>query len=226
MCGKFTAMASWAQVVAFSQPLDLAGKQDDREVTFRVMGNLPVIVFDREAGARRVLPMRWGFPHPKDWRRPQPIHARSETIETTKAFAGAFLDGQRSIVLFKTFNEAPDIEGPTIQHTITAGDEKALAAAFVWRRFDVGAAEPLLACCLITVPANALIATLPTDRMPAFLAVEDWQTWLGEKDATVDEIKACLRTMEGVKWTMSKEERAASKRPRIKPTVSDPGGLF
>jgi putative SOS response-associated peptidase YedK len=226
LCGKFTAMASWAEVVAFSQPLDLVGKHDDRKVTFRVMGNLPVIVFDREASARRVVPMRWGFPHPKDWRRPQPIHARSETIETTKAFSGAFLDGQRGVVLFKTFNEAPDIEGPTIQHTITPGEERALAAAFVWRHFDVGAAERLLACCLVTVPANRLIATLPTDRMPAFLAPEDWEVWLGERDATIDEIKACLRTVEGVKWTMTKEERAASKAKRAKPTVSDPGGLL
>lgn len=190
------------------------------------MGNLPVIVLDREAGGRRVVPMRWGFPHPKDWRRPQPIHARSETIETTKAFAGAFLDSQRGIVLFKIFNEAPDIEGPTIQHTITPGDEKALAAAFVWRKFELGASEPLLACCLVTIPANELIATLPTDRMPAFLAADDWETWLGEKEAAVDEIKACLRTIEGVKWTMTREERAASKKPRQKPTVSDPGGLF
>jgi putative SOS response-associated peptidase YedK len=222
-------MASWAQVVAFSQPLTrdpkAMGAQEDREVTIRVMANLPVIVWDNEACKRRVVPTRWGFPHPKDWRRPQPIHARSETIETTKAFASAFLDGQRGIVLMKTFNEAPDVEGPTVQHTITPGDEKALAAAFVWRSFDIGAPQPLLACCLVTVPANALIATLPTDRMPAFLAAEDWQTWLGERPASVDEVKACLKTVEGVRWTMTKEERK-EKGKRQKPTVSDPGGMF
>jgi putative SOS response-associated peptidase YedK len=49
--------------------------------------------------------MRWDFPHPKDWRRPQPIHARTETVETTKDFADAFHDGQRGIVIFNTFNE-------------------------------------------------------------------------------------------------------------------------
>jgi putative SOS response-associated peptidase YedK len=229
MCGKFTAMSSWqkihAQLSGFAKATP-AGGEEDREVTYRVMVNLPVITFDKEMGLRRIQPMRWGFPHPSDWKRPQPIHARAETIETTKAFAGAFLDGQRGIVLMKTFCEAPDIEGPTQQHIITPGGEPALAAAFVWRSFDVGLSVPLLACCLVTVPANSLISTLPTDRMPAFLAPEDWETWLGEKPATVDEVKACLRTVEGVKWTMTKEERAASAKPRRKPTVSDPGGLL
>src|SRR5438093_193450 len=100
MCGKFTAMASWADVVAFSQPLtgDRDDKSEDgREVIFRVMAPVPMIVWDREQQRRRVLMARWGFPHPSDWRRPQPIHARAETIEITNAFADAFLDGQRGI---------------------------------------------------------------------------------------------------------------------------------
>jgi len=179
MCGKFTAMASYAEVVAWEETFFL--KPDDREMIFRVMGNLPVIVLDREQMRRRVPQMRWGFPHPKDWKRPQPIHARAETIEITGAFADGFLDGQRGIVLTKTFNEAPDTEGPTEQHTITPGATKALAIAFVWRKFDVGAALPLFAACMVTVPANKLIASLPTSRMPAVLAPEDWAIWLGRQ---------------------------------------------
>jgi len=226
VCGKFTAMATWAQVVAFSQPLTLREGEDDRSVTYRVMSALPVIVWDIVEQKRRVVPMRWGFPHPNDWRRPQPIHARSESIDTTKAFAQAFRDGQRGIVLMKTFNEAPDAEGPTVQHTITPGDDPMLAAAFVWRRFEsADLPAPLFACVLVTVPANQLIATLPTDRMPAFLAPQDWEIWLGERHATVEEVKACLKTVEGVRWTMTREERKAAAK-RGKPAVSDPGGLF
>lgn len=226
MCGKFTAMASWAEVVAFMQPLSGIQNCSDREMTYRVMSNLPVILFDHKAGRRRVVPMRWGFPHPKDWRRPQPIHARSETIETTRAFAKAFRDGQRGIVLMRTFNEAPDVEGPTIQHTITPGQGGMLAAAFLWRRFEIAdQPHPLFACVLVTVPANKLIATLPTDRMPAFLAPEDWAPWLGDEPASLDEVKACLKTVEGVDWTMAKEGKRGPVA-RGKPVVSDPSGLF
>ena len=64
MCGKFTALASWREVVAFSQPLsDMAagaspadrdgvaasgedGGSNDGIVTYRVGGPLPVIVWD------------------------------------------------------------------------------------------------------------------------------------------------------------------------------------
>jgi putative SOS response-associated peptidase YedK len=222
MCGKFTAKASWTETVDYiwSEPAVDAG--DDR--TYRVMNDLPVIVL--EGDERRVMPMRWGFPHPDKWQVPQPIHARSETIDTTKAFAQALRDGQRGIVLMKNFNEAPDIDGPTLQHVITPGDEPMLAAAFVWRRYDIAAlAKPLFACVLVTVPANRLLAGLPTDRMPAFLGHDDWATWLGEEPAGLDTVKACLKTVEGVRWTMNREQRA-TKAKRGKPTVAEPTGLF
>jgi len=78
-----------------------------------------------------------------------------------------------------------------------------------------------------TEPANKQIATLPTDRMPAFLAEMDWATWLGQREASIDEVMACLKTVEGVRWTMNREKRAADKkRKRDEPTVSGPGGLL
>jgi putative SOS response-associated peptidase YedK len=221
MCGKFTAKSSWTEIVDFIWSASPADGEEDR--TYRVMNDLPLIV--REGEERRVIPMRWGFPHPDRWQVPQPIHARAETIDITKAFAQAFRDGQRGIVLMKDFNEAPDVDGPTIQHVVTPGGEAMLAAAFVWRRYDIlGLAKPLFACVLVTVPASQLLSTLPTDRMPAFLAPEDWKTWLGETHAGLDEVKACLKTMEGVRWTMTREVRARSSRR--KPTVSSPTGLF
>jgi hypothetical protein len=73
MYEKFTAAASWRQVHEFSQPLTSDSK--DEEIGYGVSRMLPVIIWDREAKQRRIVPMRWGFPHAKDWRRPQPIHA-------------------------------------------------------------------------------------------------------------------------------------------------------
>jgi putative SOS response-associated peptidase YedK len=236
MCGKFTAMASWSEVVDFGEAFSSTagdGGDNDRQVGFRVMSDLAVIMFDREAGKRRVIPMRWGYPRRGNWRSPDPIHARSETIDSKPTFAPAFQTGQRGIVLVRTFNEGKQISPKvTEQYTITLGDQPAGAIAFLFDQFSIpDLTLPLKACVMVTVPANALIRTLTTehaesDRMPAFLAKDDWATWLGENGAPPEDAKACLKTVEGIDWMMSKEERAASKAKRAKPTVSDPKGLF
>ena len=43
--------------------------------------------------------------------------------------------------------------------------------------------------------ANAVISHI-TDRMPAILPREAWPIWLGETDASLDQIKALLTTFE------------------------------
>lgn len=213
MCGKFTAKISWTEMVDFAWT---AADPEDRTLTYRVMGAVPVIV--KRDAARQVIAMRWGFPHPKDWRRPQPIHARGETIDQVPAFAEAFRDGQRGIVLVESFNEAPE-SGE--QHTVTPAGP--IGIAFLWRQFRLAETPgPLFACVMVTVPANRLLAGLPTDRMPAVLAEGEWDAWL---NGTPEAAKACLKTVEDVRWTMSREARVKTQK-RAKPMVSDPTGLF
>jgi len=226
-------MASWAEVVAFSQPLDRAGagRANDEPVTLKVMGPLNVILWDASEQRRKVVPMRWGFPHPKNWKIPQPIHARSETMDELKTFKRPFLTGQRGIVLMRTFNEGKQVApSKTEQWTIDPVPDYMTGAAFIFDSFTPPDISPFLACVLVTVPANSLIRTLSTehaesDRMPAFLAPEDWTTWLGENGSDPEAAKAACKTREGVRWTMTKEERAATQK-RSKPTVSDPSGLL
>jgi putative SOS response-associated peptidase YedK len=214
MCGKFTAKASWTEIVDFIY--DTPPRADDDSIAYRVMSEEPVIV--RDADERRVMMMRWGFPDPKDWRRPRPIHARGDTVDTIPAFAAAFADGQRGIVLVETFNEAPESGA---QHTDALTEPAGIA--FVWRRFQIGG-KPMLAAVMVTVPANRLLAGLPTDRMPAILAPQDWAAWLGENGATAADAKACLKTVEDVRWTMTREQRARAQPAR--PPVAEPPGLF
>lgn len=213
MCGKIRAKPGWAAAVS----PEGAAASDADSLAYRVMNDLPVIVFD--GGERYVMPMRWGFPDPADGRRPRPIHARAETIDVTPSFAAAFRDGQRGIVLVESFNEAPEHGA---QHILTP--PRPVGIAVVWRRFEVGGAS-MLACVMVTVAANALLRRLPTDRMPALLDEADWAIWLGETSAAPEAVKACLKTVEGARWTMTREERAATAR-RARPTVSDPPGLF
>jgi putative SOS response-associated peptidase YedK len=232
MCGKFTAQASWREVVAFSRPLaEIAGGEagesgesegdEDAIVTYRVGAAVPVIVWDAEARLRRVVPMRWGFPDPKDWRRPRPIHARSETIDIKEPFRTPFHAGQRGIVVFRTFNEGEEVVKPsgrseTRQWTIDPLDGRPRGFAFVWRRYAIeGQPAPLLFCVMATVPANQLIRrTIKSGeedpRMPAILDDDVWASWLGEDGLASSSAKALLKTMEGVDWTSAPEP----KKPR------------
>ncbi len=217
-------MGSWRKVWDFSQPLTTSpGDPPDEEIIYGVAKPLPVIEWDRDAKQRRIIPMRWGFPHAKDWRRPQPIHARSETVEITKAFAEAFANGQRGIVAMKTFNEGKELSATkTEQWTIDPQDSIPRGFAFVWRRFEIpDLPQPMLACVMVTVPANKLLRDTilehdPDPRMPAILEDADWQTWLGENDATPEQAKAVLKTMEGVNWKIAPEQKKAKERNTTK----------
>lgn len=246
MCGKFTAQASWREVVSFSQPLtqgvgggasgdeaigkDAGGSDwgaeddggndggNDGIVTYRVGAAVPMIVWDAAARGRRVVPMRWGFPDPRDWRRPRPIHARSETIDIKEPFRAPFHAGHRGIVVFRTFNEGEEIFKPTgrpetRQWTIDPQDGRPRGFAFVWRRYAIeGQPAPLLFCVMATVPANELIRRTvkggeDDPRMPAILDDDAWAAWLGEDGAAQASSKALLKTMEGVNWTSAPEPR-------------------
>jgi len=206
MCGKFTALASWREVVEFSEPLE--ARAEDRVVIYRPMSMVPVLLFARKTGARRVVPMRWGFPHPKNFKIPQPIHARSESIDTTPAFRDAFAGAQRGIVVMQTFNEGKEVSPTrTEQWTVDPGDGRPRGFAFVWRRFEIAdLPQPMLACAMVTVPASALVSPV-TDRMPAILEDADWPIWLGEANAGPAVAKAVLKTMEGVNWRMAPEPK-------------------
>jgi putative SOS response-associated peptidase YedK len=207
MCGKFTAMASWRQVVEFSWPL--AGVGDDHSVTYRPMTMMPVVIYDRNAQRRRVVPMRWGFPHRMTPNRPDPIHARAETIDEKPAFRAAFHDGQRGLVAMRTFNSGLDSpNGKVEQWTINPGDGAPRGMTVLWRRFDVPSLPaPLLACVMVTVPASRLVGKIQ-DRMPAILDSQDWPVWLGEVPATAADAKAVLKTVEGVDWQLVREEKS------------------
>ncbi len=162
--------------------------------------------------------MRWALPDSKDWRRPKP-HARAETIDKLRTFRDDFKVGQRGIVVFETFNEGEEVTKPsgakgTQQWTITPGGGQPHGFAFIWRRFDIADLPALLlACAMVTVPANELIRRKikPGEgdpRMPAIL--EDfgvWATCLGETGNDPAAAETLLKTMEGVTWTAAPEPK-------------------
>ena len=91
MCGKFSYMATWAEVVSFSEPLTARPSNAPEEVA-TPMRFAPVMHLD-DAGQRTVTPMRWGFTKSRQGRVfPDHIHARDDKLilvcEEAADFAG------------------------------------------------------------------------------------------------------------------------------------------
>lgn len=135
---------------------------------------------------------------------------------------GRLGNGSRGIVVFRTFNEGEEAltsggKPKTIQWTIDPGDGQPRGFPFIWRRFEVAdLPQSMLACVMVTVPASEMIrrtimANQDDPRMPAILDDADWAKWLGEEVASINEVKATLKTQEGVTWKMAPEPKAPKK---------------
>lgn len=225
MCGKFTQLATWAEVHAFSQPLVERPKPDEI-VTATPMRSALIMRRDTN-GARELVSMRWGFADRKSATpllRPKHMHARAETIDTLPTFRRAFAEA-RGILMVQTFNEGEELpSGKTKQWIVSPIDNLPIAIAVICEKW-INGAEVLETFVQVTVPANALISCI-TDRMPAILPREVWPQWLGETDAPLQDVKTLLRTFDDDgNWTMM--EQPSSKRPsRSKPKADRQDRLF
>jgi putative SOS response-associated peptidase YedK len=211
MCGKFTQMMSWSELVSLA---DLLGAPAGDVQTVTPMRLATVITLD-ESGRRKAVKMRWGMVgrHAKDpMSGSKHIHARAETIDSLPTFREAFAH-RRGLVVVSTFNEGKEITpSKTEQHVIAPRDGKPIAIGVVWERWTSHNAGELLTFAMVTVPANAPIATI-TDRMPAIIAAPDWSRWLGEEPASVEELKSMLQPFDG-DWDMQPQAKA---KPPPKP---------
>ncbi len=217
MCGKFTRMYSWKEVVEFSQFL---GNAEDPIETTTPMRFAPVIHLGAD-GKRTTSPMRWGFADRRaksPVERPKHMHARSETIDTLPTFSEA-LASARGIVVVNTFNEGEELpSGKTKQWTITPRDGKPIGIAVIYERWEHAGGDEILTFVMATTPANKLISAI-TDRMPAILPLEHWAVWLDETNVPLSEVKALLQTFEG-DWDMREQEK---KSPPPKKPSPQPG---
>lgn len=228
MCGKFTQMRSWRDLVSLMRGIDPdAGPasggggegDDDRAETATPMRNARIIALD-DKGERRLVAMRWGFVSPWDPGK-LIVHARAETIDEKRSFREAFAR-RRGILVCRTFNEGQEVGSRTKQFVITPKDGKPLAIAVIYEPATLPDGQTILTFAMVTTPPNALIATI-TDRMPAVLRPGDWATWLGEAPASPAELKAMLRPFEG-DWDMAPQEPPKPPRPpkpRPGPRVTD-----
>ena len=239
MCGKFTQMASWAEVHDYANLF--SAKINDEVKVFTPMKTVPAAHLIDNEGERVVTPMIWGFTdrRPDGRRSPKHMHARGETIDSKVTWSEAFRY-RRGVTFAKTFNEGEEVpilhdDGSpsgktwTRQWTIRRKDGKPLIIGVIYDVFDVGRGAEYEFVQVTTEP-NAQIAKI-TDRMLLLLREEDVELWLGELRAPIEDVKELIRTytFDPDEWDITIEDPSRMpprpRRPKAKASSSQ-GDLF
>ena len=140
---------------------------------------------------REVVAGQWGLvPH---WvksasdaklRSPKLIHAKAETVSTTRAFHDAWIKGQRCIVPMAAFYEDDWREGKALPTRISRIDGQPMGAAGLWASWTGADGETIVSFTLLTLNANnhALLRRYQQPgsekRMPVILNEGAYGAWL------------------------------------------------
>lgn len=212
MCGRIIQAAS---------PLRYA-LVDGLNVDDSRMGNIPrryngapsqdllVIRQNNRSGERSLDLLKWGLvpfrtrePKPKL----RPINARAETVAASPMFADAYAL-RRCIVPVDGFFEWRTIAGSRQPYAIGMADGTAFGLAGLWENWKDPASDAWVRTfAIITVPANALVATIHA-RMPAILRPEDYARWLGTDEDPRDALAPYPAELMAM-WPVSQRVNAA-----------------
>ncbi len=148
-------------------------------------------------GRSEAVMMRWGlipaWAH-GDMSAGHWLRLPCRTLEHSPLFRGPWLNGQRCILPFAGFYmwrlTSAGYRQPYFVH---ANGRPLFAVAAVWDRTEDDDGDVIEGCAMLTVPANAPLASIQTSalEMPAILDEEDCETWLR---GTPAEARALLRT--------------------------------
>ena len=140
---------------------------------------VPVVI--AAEGARRLLPMRWGFvprwyATPTDG--PLLINARAETVAEKPAFREA-CRARRCLIPATGFYEwTKDADGARLPWYFHPAEGEMLAFAGIWQGWGPDDAPT---CAIVSCAAGPTMAEVH-HREPVTLAREDWALWLGERE--------------------------------------------
>jgi putative SOS response-associated peptidase YedK len=153
--------------------------------------NLPVVT--SSSGNRTFELMRWGLI--PSWAKDKKIarttfNARAEGIDTKPAFRGAWKAGRRSLVIADGYYEWRHTDKQPF--AMALGNRGLMTFAGLWDLWRGPDGTTVKSFAIITTRANALAAIIHA-RMPVILPPACWPEWLGEIEATPDQLKAMLR---------------------------------
>jgi putative SOS response-associated peptidase YedK len=181
MCGRFSQAYTWAEILAFSQPLTDGGTPRNLQARYNIAPTTEIDIIRRTAaGGRELIKARWGLV-PGWWKKPlkdmpATFNARAETVDEKAMFRHAFVT-RRCIIPATGFFEWTGEKKERIPHHISAADGAILGFAGLWETWRSPEGEEIVTATIIVREANAFMAKIH-DRMPAMLHPRDFDAWL------------------------------------------------
>jgi len=194
MCGRFVQKTPLGEIRVLFETANAVPNVAAR-YNAAPTDSLAVVRYNPQTRQRSLDLLRWGLV--PLWAKDisfgvRCINARAESIERTPAFRDAF-ERRRCLVPADAFYEWQKRDGKTLPYAIVPAEGGLFAFAGLWERWKNPADGSILrSFTIVTGAPNALCEPIH-DRMPVILRRETWSIWLGETEASPEELRALLR---------------------------------
>jgi putative SOS response-associated peptidase YedK len=205
MCGRFTRMYTWRELVALYRLTDQS-PPSNLQPRYNICPTTTIDSVVERDGKRRLEPMRWGL-IPSWWSkslkemRLATFNARAETVAQKPMFRAAF-KRKRCIIPASGYYEwktTPDGKQPFY---FTAKNGPVLSIAGLWDEWkDKDSGKTMKSCTMIITEPNKFVAKVH-DRMPVLLKPDQFEPWLSGNAGT-DILKPAPERMLQM-WPVSK----------------------
>jgi len=186
MCGRFTAMFSWDELVTLyadfidAMAVEAARQEGDLPARYNIAPTQPVLVIRRDGATGVPQTMRWGLvpgwvKDPNDF--PLLINARSETMAEKASFRNS-LKNQRCLVPANGYYEwRKNADGTKTPFYITRADGELMLFAGLFATWMGPDGEEMDSVAIVTRPAQGELRDIH-ERTPAILGDRTAADWL------------------------------------------------
>ncbi len=179
MCGRFTELYTWSELVELYRLTQPARNLEPR---YNIAPTTAIdVVIPRSHGGLELMPMRWGL-IPSWWKKtvkevPSTFNAHAETVAIKAMFRVAF-KRTRCVIPASGYFEWTATPSGKQPFYISAANGGVLSLAGLWDGWsDPVSGETVQSCAIIVCTANRFTRTIH-DRMPVILAEKDLGLWL------------------------------------------------
>lgn len=199
MCGRFTQMRSWNELVEVYR---LVHSLDPSLVRPRYniapTQDIAAVRRDEVTSERELALLRWGLI--PSWAKDMEmgarmINARAETVHEKPSFRRPFRQRRCLIAADGFYEWQKQPRGPKQPYFITVADGRPFAFAGLWEAWNPADGPVVESCTIITTQANDLLRPIH-DRMPVILTPERFDSWL-DPSTPLEDIRALLKPFEG-----------------------------